>query len=256
MIDKREGIVFIVVSLISAVLFAFFFVNCIMCYFEFDVEYEELKYAELTFSRFEKLNRYRGGSIYEIYFKEYAKPFEVSNITQGRLDKKALETVKEDDKIKIYYIENSSKNYEYEICEMKTDSSVLLSLEDYREVNQNNQTIGMILCPIMIGLSLFLVWIFAHVLRPEIKDGLGKIRIEYQSGENIVRVYNSPSRCSLVINDRCVDQFLGYFGDRFSLIGRLNVNGKNIRVEARMGYFNMRLYYDGQLVAKKFMGLG
>ncbi len=256
MLDKRESIIFTVVSLLSTILFVFLFVNCIVCYSVFDVEYEDLKYSELTFVRFEKIKRYKGGLIYEIYFEEYTQPFEISNITQGRLDKKALETVKEDEKIKVYYKESSSKNYEYVICEMKSNSKVLLSLEDYREVNQNNQTIGMILCPILIVMGLFLVWTFSRVLRPAIKDGLGKIKIEYQAGENVIRVFKSPSRCSLVINDRLVHQYVGYWGDRFSLTGRLNVNGKNIRVEARMGYFNMRLYYDGQLVAKKFMGFG
>ena len=85
---------------------------------------------------------------------------------------------------------------------------------------------------------------------------LGKIRIEYKENDNIIQIYNSPQACSLVINNKVVDQYLGLVATRFCLKGEINTNNELITVEAKMGYFNMRLYYNGRLVAKKFMGLG
>ena len=85
---------------------------------------------------------------------------------------------------------------------------------------------------------------------------LGKIRIEYKENDNIIQIYNSPQACSLVINNKVVDQYLGMVATRFCLKGEINTNNELITVEAKMGYFNMRLYYNGRLVAKKFMGLG
>ena len=85
---------------------------------------------------------------------------------------------------------------------------------------------------------------------------LGKIRIEYKENNNVVQIYNSPQVCSLVINNEIVDQYLGVVATRFCLKGEINSNNELIAVEAKMGYLNMRLYYNGRLVAKKFMGLG
>ena len=86
---------------------------------------------------------------------------------------------------------------------------------------------------------------------------LGKIRIEYKENDNVVQIYNSPQACSLVINGKVVDQYLGLVAKRFCLKGEIDSsNEPQITVEAKMGFFNMRLYYNGRLVAKKFMGLG
>ena len=85
---------------------------------------------------------------------------------------------------------------------------------------------------------------------------LGRIRIEYKENDNIIQIYNSPQACSLVINNKVVDQYLGLVATRFCLKGEINTNNELITVEAKMGFFNMRLYYNGRLVAKKFMGLG
>ena len=86
---------------------------------------------------------------------------------------------------------------------------------------------------------------------------LGKIRIEYKENDNVVQIYNSPQACSLVINGKVVDQYLGLVATRFCLKGEIDFsNEPQITVEAKMGFLNMRLYYNGRLVAKKFMGLG
>ena len=88
------------------------------------------------------------------------------------------------------------------------------------------------------------------------KTGFGKIRIEYEVNGNVIRVYNSSSVCSLVINGEIADQYFGIVGSNFCLKGQIDAGEKTIPVEARMGQVNMRLYCDGLLVAKKFMAFG
>lgn len=84
----------------------------------------------------------------------------------------------------------------------------------------------------------------------------GKLRIEYTQGDNIIQIYNSPEVCSLVINNEVVDAYKGLVATRFILKGEIKKEDRTIIVEAKMGFFNMQLYYDGVLVAKKFMGFG
>ncbi len=44
---------------------------------------------------------------------------------------------------------------------------------------------------------------------------LGKIRIEYKENDNVVQIYNFPRACSLVINGKVVDQYLGLVAHAF-----------------------------------------
>ena len=85
---------------------------------------------------------------------------------------------------------------------------------------------------------------------------LGKLRIEYRQDDNVIQIYNSVSVCSLVINNNVVDEYKGAVAPRFTLKGTIEKEDKVINIEAKMGFFYMRLYYDGILVAKKFMALG
>lgn len=85
---------------------------------------------------------------------------------------------------------------------------------------------------------------------------LGKLRIEYIQDNNIIQIYNSPEVCSLVINNEIVDVYKGLVATRFILKGEIKKEDKTIYVEAKMGFFNMRLYYDGVLVVKKFLAFG
>ena len=86
--------------------------------------------------------------------------------------------------------------------------------------------------------------------------GLGRLKIEYKEGGNVVQVFNAPEVCSLVINGQVVDRFIGYVASPFTLRGNIDNCGTIIPVEAKMGLLFIRLFYNGELVGKKFMGFG
>lgn len=237
-------------------LFTFMFLNSFYFYNEFDLDYGDLIYEELTFDRFEKKRAYKSSIRYEIYFNEYDKPFEISTISNKKLDKEALKSLNEGAIIKVYYCDTSNRNYDYEICEFSSESTMILSLADYVKTNQNNQIAGMIVCPILILISAFLIFIFVRYIKAIDDEGLGKIKIKYIDGGNVIRVYNSFDNCTLVINDKIVDRHYGIVSDKFELKGKIKVGDKKIPVKAVMSSFNIRLYYDGKMVGKKFMGFG
>lgn len=263
MTRKIDLIVIITILSLCSVLFSWLFIHCINLYNSFDVQYSELVSEELTFNRYETIPMARGGDIYEIYFEEYDHPFEVSRITQKELNKKELAKLTKGTIFNVFYRDSDSKKYEFEICEMKSDSVIILALSDFVRVNQNNQIVGIILCPILVGICIFLIVIFIKLGKSKLKKYndfnsiiLGELKIEYKDGNNIVQIYNSPEVCSLVINDKVIDQFFGLVASTFTLKGKIEENGKVILIEAKMGYANMKLYYDGKLVKKIFMGLG
>ena len=267
MTRKIDLIVIITILSLCLVLFSWLFIHCINLYNSFDVQYSELVSEKLTFNRYETIPMARGGDIYEIYFEEYDHPFEVSRITQKELNKKELAKLTKGTTFNVFYRDSDSKKYEFEICEMKSDSITILTLSDFVRVNQNNQIVGMILCPILVGMNIFLIVIFIQSSKSKlipynkkyndfVSIHLGKLKIEYKTKSNIIQIYNAPEVCSLVINDKVIDQFFGLVAFPFTLKGEIEEDGKVILIEAKMGYANMKLYYNGKLVKKAFMMWG
>ncbi|MBR2971007.1 MAG: hypothetical protein IKC48_04350 [Clostridia bacterium] len=263
--NKNEMIFAIIFFSVAICGLAFGLVFCIIQYSRYDVDYNELTHERLTFIRYEK------PANYDVYFEEYAEPFEISNIVHAKLDKEALDELKENQAVDVFY--RQDLDGDFTICEMTCDSTTLLSLSDYIKRNQNNQMVGIILCGVMLIMSAVIIWLCGRALVginkiPSLQKtripgslngelpGLGKVKIERRIDGYVIRIYNSFEVCSLVINNQIKDQFWGVMGEPFSLISTVLVNGKKVVVEAKMGLVNMRLYYDGNLVAKKFFAFG
>ncbi len=85
---------------------------------------------------------------------------------------------------------------------------------------------------------------------------LGRLRIEYTQNNDLIQIFNSPTVCSLVINNKVVDEYRGVIASRFTLKGMIEKENKIVQIEAKMGFLFMKLFYDGVLVSKKFMGFG
>lgn len=257
-------IVGFILSILFSLGFSFALFNCIQLVEYFDVTYNEVHHRILTYDKYEMSTK---SDNYEIYFNEYDKPFYISSITQKKLNKDGLENLKEDVKVLVYYIESNSDKYDFAICEMKTDDVVILHFEDFVSVNKNNQIIGIVVCSFMILDGLFLAWVFMCLKRKNddyeerIKSNdpkvlLGEVKIEYEFEGNMIQVHNMMTTCSLVINDKVVDRYVGVVGQPFTLKGMIRVNDEDVAFEAKMGYMFMRLYCNGELVEKKFMAFG
>ena len=165
---KIGAVPIIVVLLLIIGLFGFLLINCITSYSDFDINYSDLVFQELTFERCDRIPQGKSGYAYDIYFKEYEKPFRIDSIASKKVDKVALKLLAENQTIQVYLHQQSYGNSDYyEICEMFYNETEILSLSNYVKANQNNQIIGMILCPLLILSSSFLLWLFTRMFKPK-----------------------------------------------------------------------------------------
>lgn len=119
--------------------------------------------------------------------------------------------------------------------------------------------------PFNLGKPLYLIFKTVYATMLSTKSGLqkerqmdtvfGKVIIEYKNGNNVIQVCNTMDVCSLVINDKVVDAYVGLVMPRVVLKGKIQDGDKEIPVQAKMGFIFMRLYYNGAKVATKFMGI-
>lgn len=252
--NQRIRITIIVIFIISTIIIAAFFFDCIRDYSEYSEDNLNLTSEELTYEKYEKRHN-RGGWYFDLYVKENIEPFRIDTITSKGLNKVNLSKLTDGDLLRISISQNFG-----EICEISCNEVVILSASDYVQANRNNEIIGLVFLPIVFLCVLFLAWVFIRAIEPITdNEGLGKIRIEYVAQGNVIRIYHSRHVCSLVINGQVFDQHHGVYGTHFCLkgiIGMMKTGGKAIHVEAKMGVFHMRLFCNGQLVAKKFMAFG
>ena len=88
--------------------------------------------------------------------------------------------------------------------------------------------------------------------------GLGRLRIDVIYEGNKIQIFNSLKVCSLVINDRVADTFIGLYAGEFQLRGKIQTNDGEKEILAEMSLFTavMHVFCDGTLVAKKWMPFG
>ncbi len=163
---KNKAVKILAISLVLLLfgVFVFLFVNCVISYNGYDLDYDDLKYEQPTFKSY--INIDAGRSYwYEIYFEEYEKPFQIDSISQKAVDKESLKEMNPGDVVKVYYRDNSSKKYDFEICEMQSGSALIFSLSDYIKYNKNNQILGMILCAVFALGVLFCAWTYPRSIK-------------------------------------------------------------------------------------------
>ena len=259
---KKLSILCIILSVVFTGLFCFFLVTCIRNYVMTDIGYEDFKYEELTFDRYEEVIKIgRRGRRYiaarNVYFKEYKEPFGFPAAVLGRVDFEALKKVEAYEAVSVYITTEFAPKQKYSICEMKTENEVILSMSDYAEASKENQFGYIFVCAFAIVLGILLTFIsviFYKRAKQEQKYPLGRLILEYIKDGNIIRVYNAILTCSLVINGDVVDKYKGLVSSPFRLNGMvLDEYGNEAIVTVKMGFVFMRLYYNNEVVGKKFI---
>ena len=258
---KVSFIIAFLIILFILVITCIGFAACIRSYTKSDIEYSDLQCEELTFVRLERIYGSKGSSWYKLYFNGYSEYFSISSYAMKYVNHDKMEALTENDTVSVYF---KSDDKSYEICEISITDDVIFSLEDYVSATKSNLIIGIIFCPIMVLNCIFILLFFVRKYKiskryksdPLTYDTKGNLKIEYKADGNTVQIFNSPTVCSLVINGITVDQYFGMVATRFTLRGYATLNESKIPVEAKMGFLNMHLYYNGKIVAKEFMGLG
>ena len=86
---RNKVLSLVLITFMTAIMgfFVFLFVNCINLYQFYDLEYSDLNRRILTYEKCELIKKHKSSDLYEIYFKEYNEPFEVSGIVKKNLNK-------------------------------------------------------------------------------------------------------------------------------------------------------------------------
>ena len=122
--------------------------------------YEGLVYREFTVQSIKKSTE--KNAHYEIYTNEEQSPLIIGKIGFGATNHQEMDSVKQWDKILCYITTAPTKSYSYEIIDLRTESKIILSLEDYNLREVSNQKVGCILVGIMSILFLCLpIYTFA-----------------------------------------------------------------------------------------------
>ena len=260
--NKKLEMIFLILSFfcVLALGIAMFSIS-LSIYLKVDVDYNDVYYEELTFDRYEiKVVRYASGRMintrhtYVLYFEEHESSFVVDSISQRKFDKDFLEQIEKGSIMKVYYLESSSKKYDYEICEARCGSKVLLNLSDYVRMNKNNQMVGFVLWIGFICFGVFLVVKIALISRGLRKTlELGNLKFQSEIHGNNVCVYLSVEASTLVVNGEIIDQYRSVYSNDCTLKGKLCVNGKKILIKAKIKGGYLYLHCDNQLLATKFL---
>ena len=97
-------------------------------------------------------------------------------IVQKKLNQATINELKNGTKLEIYYknstIENSMVEYIWEICEIKNNNDIFLTLEDYKLAKQNQEIIVLIVMPFIFLLCIIMIFIIIKNRGlPSIKNG-------------------------------------------------------------------------------------
>ena len=174
----RVDLVLVIILVVCGfILSAFGFIHSIREYSRIgNISYDDLQYEQLTFEKYEVVEVYKVGTVYEIYFEEYEEAFCIPPFVQKKLNKTAINRLRNGAKLDIYYknstIKNSTVNYISEICEMKDVSNIYLALEDYTSAKQNQEVPCLIVFPILFLLCCIMLFIIIKNRGlPSIKNG-------------------------------------------------------------------------------------
>ena len=161
--QKLSTIFKFVLIALMCILFLWLFINSISLLNHFNtLKVEDLTQEQLTFQRYERVSG-RKSTMYEIYVHEYTKPLVIDNISIDGMDRDALESLVPNTIVTVYYCETTVKDYDYEICQLTADSVSVLQFDDYINANKGNQTLGVIISPILIAAGIFLIVYFAKL---------------------------------------------------------------------------------------------
>lgn len=113
--------------------------------------YNDLIYKELTVESIREVKDPEGDNMYYIDVVEEEKNIKVNNLLTNKNVGNGVLSLKGGDIICCYLIDGSSY---YEIVELKTETSTILSLDDYNEIYKHQGVLGIITSPIIFAIML------------------------------------------------------------------------------------------------------
>ena len=130
-------------------------------------DYGELAYREFTVQSIKQATG--RNAHYEIYTNDEQAPLIIGKIGFSATNHQEMDSVKQGDKILCYITTAPTKSFSYEIIDLRTESKIILSLEDYNLREINDSKVGCIFVGVMSIISLCLpIYTFAKANKRKI----------------------------------------------------------------------------------------
>ena len=117
---------------------------------------EELIYEKVTYIRYEYIRKgtKNVSERYYIFVNEYDKPLEIDNIVFDKVNRNALDNLISGDVLTVSIREY---NDNYDLYSIAMNENYILSYEDYLTCHNRNNTLGLIIIPIVISIAIFIL---------------------------------------------------------------------------------------------------
>jgi flagellar basal body-associated protein FliL len=118
-------------------------------------EPDTLVYEECTFVEAKRARSGKSGTRYDIYVEEYEEPLKIYSVTLRAIERSDLLSIEKGELIKVS-LKESGKKY-HAIVAMYCGDKCILDYKDYLREHEENDTLGCIVCPLMILFGLFML---------------------------------------------------------------------------------------------------
>ena len=259
-LTRFESAVVIFVALLIGLFGVFMIVFGVIGFYKnADLSYDDVTYQKLHLKDYQRVRAYKGTDFYELYFIELDGTFRLEGYG---ISSKQLHTYVQslyyNTEVELYYKARSSQSDYYYIYQITYNSTTLFTLDDFAndQVVSNALFVGFGI--VMGAVSVLIVLSIIRAFKEENSGALGKLKIVYQVNENQIRVYSAVNSCTLIVNGKIKYIYRNIRGNSMSKKYTTTVldGEKSIDVKFVVGNIFAKLYYDGNLVAKKFIAFG
>ena len=157
--DTKHQLLTSILFFAFSLIFIFLFIISINDYNASKTTYDDLMYGEFTVKSIREVTDSDMGNTYYIDVVEDERNIKVNNLLTNKKVIEGILSLKSDDMIYCYFVNSSSY---YEIVELKTENSTILSLDDYNKIYNYQGTIGIVISPIafviMFGIAVKPLW--------------------------------------------------------------------------------------------------
>ena len=157
--DTKHHLLTSILFFAFSLIFIFLFITSLNYYNASQTTYDDLMYGEFTVKSIREVTDPEMGNMYYIDVVEDERNIKVNNLLTNKKVIEGILSLKSDDMIYCYFINNSSY---YEIVELRTENSTILSLDDYNKIYNHQGTIGIVISPIMFvimfGIAVKALW--------------------------------------------------------------------------------------------------
>lgn len=139
-------------AFVFSLMFLFILIISINYYNSSKTSYDDLIYKEFTVDKISEDEDPEMGSTWYIEVLEQSKILKINNLFDKANVRNGLNSLSKGEKIYCYLLEDSTI---YNVVEIKTDVTMILSLKEYNMIYYYNGLIGIIVMPIMFILCSF-----------------------------------------------------------------------------------------------------